>query len=250
MPMSYGEPYVQTLLEDRHGALWVGTMGSGLYRHLSDGHTERYTTQQGLLTNDIRALLEDREGHLWVGTRAGLCLLVSNPKPNQPIVARAFTKKDGLAANEVRSLFQSADGRLWVGMFGGLSSFVPAGDGSASQISSFTTRNGLTDIGVWAMAEDREGNLWLASNGALKLAREGFTTYREDDGLGTNRIASIFANQKGEVCAISSGIKKSSSISSTGKSSLRWPLTCPSSSRMPVGVGIKSLSRITPANGG
>jgi len=37
----------------------------------------------------------------------------------------------------------------------------------------------------------------LASNGALKLAREGFTTYREEDGLGTNRIASIFAKPEG-----------------------------------------------------
>lgn len=202
-----GNPSVQTLLEDRHGALWVGTMLSGLYRHPTGGHTEHYNEQHGLPNNDVRALLEDREGHLWVGTRAGLCLLVSNPMPNQPIVAQAFTTKDGLAANQVFSLFQSRDGRLWVGMFGGLSSFVPARNGSASQISSFTTRNGLTDLGVWAMAEDREGNLWLASNGALKLAREGFTTYREDDGLATNPISSIFANQKDEVCTISSSIK-------------------------------------------
>jgi ligand-binding sensor domain-containing protein len=208
MPMNFEEPYVQTLLEDRQGALWVGTTRSGLYRHLSDGHTERYTAQNGLPTNDIRALLEDREGHMWVGTRMGLCLLVSNPMPNQPIVARAFAKKDGLAADVMWSLFQSADGRLWVGMHGGLSSFVPANDGSASQISSFTTRNGLTDLDVWAIAQDREGNLWLASNGALKLAREGFTTYREDDGLASSAISSIFADQKGQVCTISSGITK------------------------------------------
>ena len=208
MPMNYGEPLVQTLLEDRQGTLWFGTMGSGLYRHLPDGHTEHYTSRHGLPNYDVRALVEDREGHLWAGTRAGLCLLVSNPKSNQPIVARAFTRKDGLAADQVYSLFESADGRLWVGLYGGLSSFVPAGDGSASRISSFTTRNGLTDIGVWAIAEDREGNLWLASNGALKLAREGFTTYREDDGLGTSSIASVFANQKGEVCAVSSSIAK------------------------------------------
>jgi ligand-binding sensor domain-containing protein len=206
MPMSPEEPLVQALVEDHHGVLWVGTMGSGLYRHLSKGHTERYTTQQGLLTNDVRALLEDRDGHLWIGTRGNLSLLVSNPKPDEPIVARAFNSKNGLAANEVRSLFQSADGRLWVGMYGGLSSFVPGSDGSASQLSSFTMRNGLTDLAVWAMAEDSEGNLWLASNGALKLAREGFTTYREDDGLGTGSINSIFADQKGEVCTISSSI--------------------------------------------
>jgi len=114
MPMRPEGSDVQTLVEDHHAALWLGTIASGLYRYLSDGHTERYTTQQGLPTNDVRALLEDRAGHLWVGTRAGLCLLVSNPKPNQLIVARALAKKDGLVANEVRSLFQSADGRLWV----------------------------------------------------------------------------------------------------------------------------------------
>ena len=68
MPMTnFDEPFVQTLLEDRQGALWCGTRGSGLYRHLPDGHTQRYNTQQGLPTNDIRALLEDSDGHLWVG---------------------------------------------------------------------------------------------------------------------------------------------------------------------------------------
>ena len=209
MPITnFDEPYVQTLLEDRQGALWFGTRGSGLYRHLPDGHTEHYAAQHGLLNNDVRALLEDRDGHLWVGTRGNLSLLVSNPKPNRPIVARAFNRKDGLVADIVWSLFQSADGRLWVGMHGGLSSFVPASDGSASRISSFTTHNGLTDISVWAIAQDREGNLWLASNGALKLAREGFTTYREDDGLDANSISAIFATQKGELCTISSSITK------------------------------------------
>jgi ligand-binding sensor domain-containing protein/two-component sensor histidine kinase len=207
MSTNYGEAVVQTLLEDRNGALWVGTM-AGLYRRLSDGHTGRYRAHDGLPNTDIRALLEDREGHLWAGTRGGLCLLVSEPKPNQAIVARTFAKRDGLAADQVFSLFQSADGHLWVGMFGGLSSFIPDGSGKASQISSFTTANGLTYVAVWAIAEDREGNLWLASNGALKLAREGFTTYHEDDGLGSNQIASVFANQKGEVCTISSDITK------------------------------------------
>jgi len=41
MPMDFEGPFVQTLLEDRQGTLWFGTIGSGLYRHLSDGHTDR-----------------------------------------------------------------------------------------------------------------------------------------------------------------------------------------------------------------
>ena len=92
-------------------------------------------------------------------------------------------------------------------MFGGLSSFVPAEDLSAPQISSFTTRNGLTDMGLWAIAEDREGNIWLASNGALKLNRQGFMTYRQDDGLASS-VQSIFANHDGDLCTISASITK------------------------------------------
>ena len=107
MSMKPGEPTVQSLLQDHTGTLWVGTMEGGLYRHLPDGHTEHYTSPHDLPSNAVPALLEDREGHLWVGTRGGLCLLVSNPKPNQPIIARKFATKDGLAANQVYSLFES-----------------------------------------------------------------------------------------------------------------------------------------------
>jgi hypothetical protein len=35
-------------------------------------HVTRYTTEQGLPHNDIRALLQTRDGYLWVGTLAGL----------------------------------------------------------------------------------------------------------------------------------------------------------------------------------
>jgi len=35
-------------------------------------HVTRYTTEQGLPQNTIRALLQTRDGYLWVGTLAGL----------------------------------------------------------------------------------------------------------------------------------------------------------------------------------
>jgi hypothetical protein len=35
-------------------------------------HVARYTTEQGLPQNTIRALLQTRDGYLWVGTLAGL----------------------------------------------------------------------------------------------------------------------------------------------------------------------------------
>jgi ligand-binding sensor domain-containing protein/two-component sensor histidine kinase len=207
---------VEALREDRQGALWVATRGSGLYRYLPDGRAENYTTRNGLPTNDIRSLLEDREGRLWVGTLGGLCLLVPQPNANARIVARVFNEKDGLPGYVITSLFQSAEGVLWVGVFGGLSRLITnpvsspinspnLGKGAAA-FRSYTKAQGVDDYGIWAVAQDLDGNLWLGtdSSGAIKIARSGFTTFSEADGLGSSRIPSIFENRKGELCVVGS----------------------------------------------
>src|SRR5262249_906886 len=95
-----------TIVADRRGSLWIGAE-SGLYRRFPDGHTERYTTREGLPLNEIRAILEDREGQLWLATRLGLCELVSEPKPNRPIVSRVYTEADGLPSRNITSIRQS-----------------------------------------------------------------------------------------------------------------------------------------------
>ncbi len=61
---------VTDLLEDRHGNLWVATLG-GLC--CFDGSTfQTFTTDDGLPSNRIRCLFEDRQGHLWLGTDGGV----------------------------------------------------------------------------------------------------------------------------------------------------------------------------------
>ncbi|MDQ3749720.1 MAG: histidine kinase, partial [Acidobacteriota bacterium] len=50
------------------------------------------------------------------------------------------------------------------------------------------------------IAEDKDGNLWTGSRcGAKKLARYGFTTYVEADGLKNKTADSIFENRNGEL---------------------------------------------------
>jgi signal transduction histidine kinase/ligand-binding sensor domain-containing protein len=72
-----------TLLIDRKGCLWVGTIGNGLRRvpnpsgiqghdaRLGDG-AEQFTERDGLLSNVVFALVEDREGSVWVASDRGL----------------------------------------------------------------------------------------------------------------------------------------------------------------------------------
>ena len=54
--------------QDRHGTVWVGTLGGGLGRF--DGHRfSTLTTRDGLASNTIYALAEGRDGDIWVGHR-------------------------------------------------------------------------------------------------------------------------------------------------------------------------------------
>lgn len=55
--------FVQSILMDREGALWVGTSNAGLYR-IHDGSTERLRQSDGLTANDVRDIFQDAEGSL------------------------------------------------------------------------------------------------------------------------------------------------------------------------------------------
>ena len=58
---------------------------------------------------------------------------------------------------------------------------------------------GLHDIG--GVTEDRNGDLWVATgNGAARLARDGFTSFGEEDGLALPANGDLFTNRAGELC--------------------------------------------------
>ena len=71
---------VLSILQDRQGYLWVGTV-DGLNRYDGYGfvifrHDPQDSTS--LSGNNVSALLEDLDGQLWVGTPRGLSLLDSD----------------------------------------------------------------------------------------------------------------------------------------------------------------------------
>ncbi len=155
---NWGDTIVTAMAEDRRGSLWVGTV-SGLYRHHADGRTERYTTEHGLPTNEVRTLLEDGQGQLWVGANHGLCRVVSEPDLIRPAVARVYTMKDGLPSNWISSSFQSSDGRLWIGTAGGLSEFIPTVNKGGQVFRSYTATHGR----IFSIFENHAGELCVIS---------------------------------------------------------------------------------------
>ncbi len=177
--------FIECLLEDRTGALWVGSR-SGLYRRWPDGRVEAYTTRDGLPDNLIRSLLQDREGRIWVGTAlGGLCRLVSDPAPGRNVVARIYSDGDGLPTRWINKLFQASGGSLWAGSNVGLIQFIPTADGRDFRFRAYAEPHGLSFHEVASLAEDRNGNLWMAmqQGGAAKVVSSGFTTFGKADGF-------------------------------------------------------------------
>ena len=62
---------VEWCLEDRHGNLWVATLGKGIFCYTTNAPVRQITVKDGLGSDLVRVLFEDAEGNLWCGWGMG-----------------------------------------------------------------------------------------------------------------------------------------------------------------------------------
>ena len=144
------------LLEDREGALWLGTLFSGLYRYDQSGFAAVPTTHKGILS-----LLEDNEGNIWTGTSGGG---LDRIRPRSITLQGA---ESGLPFPSVRSLCEDADGSIWavtqnrdlVHHASGRWSVIPA--------------SGDWPGGAACVTADGQGSIWVGTTHGLHCWRGG-----------------------------------------------------------------------------
>lgn len=188
------------LFEDDEGAMWVSLPGNGVRRLLPDGHIDSDSTRG--LHPQISRILQDHQGHVWVGTERGLVLLTRQSSSHTFELRRTYTSRDGLRDDYIGGLLESSDDTLWVGTTTGLSQICAGADCGNKVFRSYAAAS-LEHFGAYTLAEDREGNLWIGNEvGALRIARDGFTSYDESDGLGSTRISSLAADSSGQVYVV------------------------------------------------
>jgi ligand-binding sensor domain-containing protein/two-component sensor histidine kinase len=125
---------IRTTFLDHAKRLWVGSTQAGLSR--IDNPTSdrpqlmRYTTEEGLSSNEIRCITEDRFGRIYVGTNHGVDRVdptTTHVVEMEPRV-RHYTWADGLAKGTVQVAFRDRSGTLWFLTNDGISRFVPTPD--------------------------------------------------------------------------------------------------------------------------
>jgi signal transduction histidine kinase len=151
---------VSTMLEDREGSLWVGTLDRGLYR-IHEGRAEHYGREDGLSSNTVSdgSLFEDQEGTMWVATSAGLDAF-------RRLGVSVFSTREGLPSDSVDSVLPARDGTVWFGNLT-LSTLVDGQAAPSPLPASFH------DKAVTSLLEDHAGRIWIGLDNTLNVYERG-----------------------------------------------------------------------------
>ncbi len=172
---------VSVILEDRSGAVWVGTSGSGLYRYTGAG-LQKVTTSH----SQILSLLQDAEGNLWVGTGGGG---LDRLRPQNLELKGADT---GLP-EAVQSIGQDTNGTIWATTQNGLLVHL-AGEKWVPMESSNTWPGGATCV-----LPDPSGAVWVGTeHHGLYCWQDGrLTAYDRPEGLHGHTIRALLLDHNG-----------------------------------------------------
>jgi ligand-binding sensor domain-containing protein len=165
---------VRSLAFAPDGSLWAGTeSGAVLWDLATDTHV-RYSTADGLASDDVTDLAFAPDGTLWVAARGGVGHFDGT-------LWTAYTEADGLISNIVYAVTTAPDGSVWVGTQGG------AGHFDGSTWTAYTVADGLAGNVVWYVATDPDGDVWFSTHAGgvsrYDPGRDTWTTYGAADGL-------------------------------------------------------------------
>ncbi|MBD8880795.1 hypothetical protein IHE49_09875 [Rhodanobacter sp. 7MK24] len=180
---------VQSMLRDRAGALWIGTIDHGIYR-IASGRVEHFGTKDGLTSDSIYSFFEDREGNIWVATSAGLDRF-------RDFKVWSYTTREGLAVDEVDSVLAGSDGKIWAGTASSLDVL------DHGQFHSLRSGQELPGTQVTALFEDHANRLWVGIDKGLWVYAAGkFTAVLDRDGKALRGLAfGLAQDAEGDVWA-------------------------------------------------
>jgi ligand-binding sensor domain-containing protein/signal transduction histidine kinase len=150
---------ISCLYEDRHGALWVGTVGESLHC-ISQRPVTMLKLPAPAQENIVNASCATRDGSIWFGTDGAGAFRSRNGR------FESFGREQGLSDPHVCSIFEDSQTNFWFGGWGGLFQF---------EQGRFTRVEGPPELRmpVLTLFEDHAGRLWAGTPHGLVCRRKG-----------------------------------------------------------------------------
>ncbi|MEP7340895.1 MAG: two-component regulator propeller domain-containing protein [Acidobacteriota bacterium] len=186
---------VNAVLEDRRGRLWFGVDNELIEVHGQQmiNHGRVGVSEHALITD----IIEDRQGKLLICSYMGLFEFTPPSNPS----ARSVWLQPAIKLNptaRVHALLEDAAGALWLGADRGLIKY------RGSKQMRYTTAQGLGGNPVRALATDRDGNLWVGTEGggAGKIGGAAMVSYTQANGLPSSAVAQVLEDNEGRLWAV------------------------------------------------
>jgi len=212
-----------SILEDKSGVFWIGTIGGGLNKLIPEERKKRkpafvhfvHNPKDGisLSSNAVSSVFEDHSGNIWIGTLGGG--LNKFDRSKEAFTHYTFDPHDpkGLNGNWVYTIYQDRSGILWIGtMPGGLNKLDPRKKKFDHYRHDPYNSASLSGNRVFSICEDSNRNLWIGTfhAGFNKLTNQDdansppyFLHYEHDpadpNSLSNNSVFSMLEDRSGNL---------------------------------------------------
>ncbi len=196
---------IYKMLLDDEGNIWFGTIQNGVVLFdRKNNKFHHFTDKEGLTNNFIFSLYKQKNGTIMVGTQTGLNFI------DKKLKVREAYEIPSNKNNSYSGIVVESDSKYFFGTFSdGMFYF----DFKTNQQSGFYhSRNGFTNNPVITMMRDREGNMWIGTDGAgiYKFVNNKFIYYTKSNGLPENYINAVVTDNENNlwVAVNSMGVTK------------------------------------------
>jgi signal transduction histidine kinase len=171
---------ITSVCPDKKGGLWVGLNNGGVNYYKDGAIQQTYGEEKGLQDLYVRSVLADRAGNVWAGTLFGKLFKLEGER---------FEQVEDWPAVEagISTIFEDRQGLVWYGTGQGLMCRAPR--------KAYTVQDGLCANAIQALADTKDGDLWIGTPAGLNLLRSGkFKSFHSTNGLPSEDIRCLYVD--------------------------------------------------------
>ena len=166
-----GQSRKERIVQTDKNTIWVADEAYGIHKFdLAKNLRWRFTTDNGLISNNLYSINKDNNNNIWITTERGVQMI---DKTNQKITT--FTVDEGLAANDVYDV-NKKDGKIFLGTSKGLTILEPSEVENKTfwKTKTIGKDQGLDyiDFSQNSISFDKDGRLWAGVEGQMLTAMD------------------------------------------------------------------------------
>ena len=192
---------IVTLYEDPFGFLWIGTMGSGIFRlYMETGKVTKLTENPALVNGSILTI-SGKGNEVWIGGFDGTanCIIDSIAPGLEKIRFISNAATTSLGTSYIYSIYTDHQNRVWFGTDGeGACMF------DRNSVKIFNAADGLDATTVYTILEDDSGKIWLNAQekGIYRYDGKSFKNFSLQEGLSDVSVSSMTFDKSGNLFLI------------------------------------------------